>query len=320
MKRSYMTAILFILVLAFGLTACGGAKNNKETASGQTSESGTSLSAEPGDAKEAADLYQKLMQKEEDIQSANAKLWEKLFLTIDKDQVVSGDNNNYGDFLLKAIEAAKDQFTADELKILNDGAGQIREIEEKLMALEEKYPDCVKMPGEGESAAAGNAESGQEKFPDFQGKDLDGKEVNSSELFSGNTVTVVNFWFTTCKPCVGELADLDALNQELAQKGGAVVGINAFTLDGDEGAIAEAKEILSKKGAAYQNLWFDSDSDAGRFTAGLYAFPTTYVVDQNGNIVGEPIVGAVTSPEQTKALNALIEQALATCKRNSRPV
>ena len=138
---------------------------------------------------------------------------------------------------------------------------RIREIEEKLMALEEKYPDCVKMPGEGESAAAGNAGSGQEKFPDFQGKDLDGKEVNSSELFSGNTVTVVNFWFTTCKPCVGELADLDALNQELAQKGGAVVGINAFTLDGDEGAIAEAKEILSKKGASYQNLWFDSDSD-----------------------------------------------------------
>ena len=141
MKRSNMTAILLILVLAFSLTACGGAKNNKETASGQTSESGTSLSAELGDDKEAADLYQKLMQKEEDIQSANAKLWEKLFLTIDKDQVVSGDNNNYGDFLLKAIEAAKDQFTADELKILNDGAGQIREIEEKLMALEEKYPD-----------------------------------------------------------------------------------------------------------------------------------------------------------------------------------
>lgn len=305
MKRSNMIMFLLILVLAFGLTACGKAKNNRETASGQTSESETLLSAEPGDAKEAADLYQKLMQKEEDIQSANAKLWEKLFLTIDKDQVVSGDNNNYGDFLLKAIEAAKDQFTADELKILNDGAGQIREIEEKLMALEEKYPDCVKMPGEGESA-----ESGQEKFPDFQGKDLDGKDVNSNELFSGNTVTVVNFWFTTCKPCVGELADLDALNQELAQKGGAVVGINAFTLDGDEGAIAEAKEILSKKGAAYQNLWFDSDSDAGRFTAGLYAFPTTYVVDQNGNIVGQPIVGAVTSQEQMKTLHALIEQAL----------
>ena len=77
---------------------------------------------------------------------------------------------------------------------------------------------------------------------------------------------------------------------------------------------------LPRRRRSCQNLWFDSDSDAGRFTAGLYAFPTTYVVDQNGNIVGEPIVGAVTSPEQTKALNALIEQALATCKRNPRPV
>ena len=311
MKRSYMTAILFILVLAFGLTACGGAKNNKETASGQTSESGTSLSAEPGDAKEAADLYQKLMQKEEDIQSANAKLWEKLFLTIDKDQVVSGDNNNYGDFLLKAIEAAKDQFTADELKILNDGAGQIREIEEKLMALEEKYPDCVKMPGEGESAAAGNAGSGQEKFPDFQGKDLDGKEVNSSELFSGNTVTVVNFWFTTCGPCVEELGALDALNKELQEKDGALVGVNTFTLDGNEKAIAEAKEVLKKKGASYQNVYFDSESDAGTFATGVYAYPTTYVVDREGNLVGDPIVGAITEPKQKEALQKLIDQAIA---------
>lgn len=58
------------------------------------------------------------------------------------------------------------------------------------------------------------------KFPSFNGKDLDGNDVNSSDLFSGNTVTVVNFWFTSCKPCVSELADLEALNKELAAKGG----------------------------------------------------------------------------------------------------
>ena len=63
-----------------------------------------------------------------------------------------------------------------------------------------------------------------------------------------NSVTVVNFWFTTCNPCVGELADLEALNKDLAAKGGAVVGINSFTLDGDKTAIAEAKDILAKKG------------------------------------------------------------------------
>ena len=148
------------------------------------------------------------------------------------------------------------------------------------------------------------------KFPSFQGKDLDGNDVNSGELFANNTVTVVNFWFTTCNPCVGELGDLEALNKELAQKGGSVVGINSFTLDGDSKAISEAKDILDKKGITYKNLWFDSSGEAGKFTSGLYSFPTTYVVDKNGNIVGQ-VVGAITSAEQSKTLNALIDQAIA---------
>ena len=255
------------------------------------------------------------MQKEGEIQSEAAELWEKLFLTVDKDNLSITDNNNYGDFLLKIIEDARDQFSEKELKTLNDGAGQIKKIEEKLASLEEKYPDCVNMQGAGDSVDAAQAGmessgNGQNPFPGFQGWDLDGTEVNSSELFAGNTVTVVNFWFTTCKPCVSELPELEALHQELAQKGGAVIGINAFTLDGEEGAISDAKDLLSKKGVSYQNIWFASDSEAGKFTSGLYAFPTTYVVDNNGNIVGEPIVGAVTAPDQIKALQALIDQAI----------
>ena len=58
-----------------------------------------------------------------------------------------------------------------------------------------------------------------QKFPAFEGKDLDGNTVKSDELFSGNAVTVVNFWFTTCNPCVGELADLDALNKRTGGEG-----------------------------------------------------------------------------------------------------
>ena len=139
------------------------------------------------------------------------------------------------------------------------------------------------------------------KFPAFDGKDLDGNEVKSSTLFAGNTVTVVNFWFTTCSPCVGELAE----------KGGAVVGINSFTLDGDKTAISDAKDILTKKGVSYKNIWFDSKSEAGEFTSGLYSYPTTYVVDKNGNIVGEPIVGAITAKKQAETLQKLIDQAIA---------
>lgn len=159
-------------------------------------------------------------------------------------------------------------------------------------------------------AAAGTAGDSAEVFPSFEGQDLDGNPVDSATLFSNNAVTVVNFWFTTCKPCVGELPDLEALHQELAKKGGAVIGINAFTLDSNAKEIEDAKSILEQQGVTYPNIWFASNSDAGLFTAGLYAFPTTYVVDRNGRIVGDPIVGAISSDAQMKKLNALIDQAL----------
>ena len=217
------------------------------------------------------------------------------------------DGKNYGDFLLDTIEGAKDQFAADELKTLKAGAQQVKEVEDKLMALEKEFPGCGSTPGEGESVDASTAgmtndESGETKFPSFKGKDLDGNDVSSDELFAKNKVTVMNFWFTTCKPCVGELGDLEQLNKELAEKGGQVVGVNSFTLDGNKDDIADAKDVLSKKGVTYKNIWFKSDSEAGKLTSNLFSFPTTYVIDQNGNIVGEPIVGAISSAEQRAAL------------------
>ena len=64
----------------------------------------------------------------------------------------------------------------------------------------------------------------------------------------------------------------------------------------------------------YKNVWFDSNGEAGKFTSGLYTFPTTYVVDKNGNIVGEPIVGAITGKNQAETLRKLIDQAIANSK------
>ena len=268
---------------------------------------------------EATKLHQQLMAQETAILSENSALWEKVFMSANKGSTMIEDGSNYGDFLLNTIEGAKDQFKANELKLLREGAEQIREIEGKLTVLEQKYPGCGKKPSDGDMSVP--AENGKPtgkddlmKFPAFEGKDLDGNEVKSSTLFAGNTVTVVNFWFTTCSPCVGELADLEALNKELAEKGGAVVGINSFTLDGDKAAISDAKNILAKKGVTYKNVWFDSKSEAGTFTSGLYTFPTTYVVDKNGNIVGEPIVGAITGKKQAETLRKLIDQAIANSK------
>ena len=319
MKITKIITVLTAFLLIFSIAACGTGKDNKKDDGNKKAEITDLMATDPGTKDEAADLHQKLMEQENAILSENSALWEKVFLSANKGMAMIEDGGNYGDFLLKTIDGAKDQFKADELKLLNDGAEQIREIEGKLTILEQKFPGCGNKPSDGDMSVP--AENGKPiekddlmKFPAFDGKDLDGNEVKSSTLFAGNTVTVVNFWFTTCSPCVGELADLEALNKQLAEKGGAVVGINSFTLDGDETAISEAKDILTKKGVSYKNVWFDSKSEAGEFTSGLFSYPTTYVVDKNGNIVGEPIVGAITAKKQAETLQKLIDQAIENSK------
>ena len=292
MKLKKMTALLLATLMVLSLAACGAKGDSKTENSGDTAQT-----------EEAAATHKSLMDRENEILSENTELWEKVFLAADKGMAMIEDGKNYGDFLLDTIESAKDQFSDEEYALLKKSAQEISEIENKLTELEKQHPEILNE----ETDANGDVQ----KFPSFEGKDLDGNEVKSDELFSANAVTVVNFWFTTCSPCVGELGELDALNKELADKGGALIGVNAFTLDGDETAIAEAKEVLAKKGAAYQNVYFDSSSPAGAFTANIFAFPTTYVVDRNGNIVGEPIVGAITEKNQAETLQSLIDQAIA---------
>ena len=353
MNTKKLMTLLLAVVLVLSLAACGA----------KGSDHMDGMDNEPKNAEEAAAMHKELTAQEAAILAENTALWEKVFMAADKGKIMMEDGKNYGDFLLETINAAKDQFSADELKLLQSEAEKIRDIGNKLAALEEKYPEIVQksldsdmnmptdkdmdtMPDSGskdnktdggntgnktDSGSTGNTpdngstgnktdsgstgkttdDSSLPKFPAFEGKDLDGNTVKSSDLFSGNAVTVVNFWFTTCGPCVGELGDLDALNKELSGKGGALIGINAFTLDGNEAAISDAKDVLTQSGATYQNVYFDSGSEAGKFVESIYAYPTTYVVNRSGRIVGDPIVGAITSKAQADALQAQIDKALA---------
>ena len=322
-----LLALIMTVLLVLIMAACGekdGNKtdnmNNKDNMGGMDNMGGddSSMDNEPKNADEATAMHKELMAQENAILSANTELWEKVFMAADKGMTMQEDGKNYGDFLLKTIESAKDQFTADELKLIQGEAEKIREIENKLAMIEKKYPEAAQQSTDGAmSVPAGSDmttppdDGSMQKFPAFEGKDLNGNTVKSDELFSANAVTVVNFWFTTCNPCVGELSELDALNKELAKKGGALIGVNTFTLDGNEAAISEAKDVLAKKGVTYQNVYFASDGEAGKFTTNIFAYPTTYVVDRNGNIVGDPIVGAITEKKQAETLQKLIDQALA---------
>ena len=319
MSIKKIIALFITALMVLALAACTAQKGGNDMKDG------------PKSLEEAAKMYNELMQQENDILSKNTDLWEKVFASADKSMIMQEDGKNYGDFLLATIESAKDKFSDKEYKMLKDGGEKIREIENELKKLESKYPDVAQaamgggnnmsVPADGsmDITAGGNInmpaeKSNMNKFPSFVGKDLDGNDVKIDDIFSANAVTVVNFWFTTCGPCVGELSELDALNKELAEKGGKLIGVNSFTLDGNQTAISEAKEVLAKKGASYQNVYFDSDSEAGKFTAGIFAYPTTYVVDRNGNIVGDPIVGAITEKKQGETLNKLIEQTIAADK------
>ena len=315
MNAKKILALLLGAMMLLALAACGAKDNDKQA---DMSGDSSAMTGEPKTAEEALALHKELLERENALLSENAELWEKVFMAADKGMTMQEDGKNYGDFLLDTVEDAKEQFTDKEYAWLKESAAEISNIENKLTELEEKYPEIMQKSMDGDmSMPAGSDTStppddgSMQKFPAFEGKDLDGNTVKSDELFSGNAVTVVNFWFTTCNPCVGELAELDALNKELAEKGGSLIGVNTFTLDGDEAAISEAKDVLAKKGATYQNVYFDSDGEAGKFTTNIFAYPTTYVVDRSGNIVGEPIVGAITEKKQAETLQKLIEQALA---------
>ncbi len=315
MNAKKILALLLGAMMLLSLAACGAKGNDKQV---DMSGGGSAMTSEPKTAEEALTLHKELLEQENAILSENAELWEKVYMEADKGMAMIEDGKNYGDFLLDTVEAAKEQFTDKEYEWLKESTTEISNIENKLTELEKKYPEIMQKSMDGAmSMPAGSDTSNppddgsMQKFPAFEGKDLDGNTVKSEELFSGNAVTVVNFWFTTCNPCVGELAELDALNKELAEKGGALIGVNTFTLDGDKAAIADAKDVLMKKGATYQNVYFDSDGEAGKFTTNIFAYPTTYVVDRSGNIVGEPIVGAVTGKAQAEALQAQIDKALA---------
>ena len=291
MNFKKIITLLLAFTLTLSLAACGSKGDGD---------------AQGATAEEIYAQIQELADKENAIMEENLELWQKLFAAMNEKRDEIPDESNYGAYLLAALDLVKDQFTEDELKTLTEGSEQIRDLEDQIQPLQEQYA-ALQPAGDGEN---GDMSAAVPTFPTFTGKDLDGNDVDNS-IFSQNAVTVVNFWFSGCKPCVAELGELDKLNQTAKQQGGEVIGINTETLDGGADAIATAKEILQTKGATYRNIYFDSSSDAGTFALGIMAFPTTYVFDRNGNAVGEPLLGGIDNADNLAQLQKNIDAALA---------
>lgn len=295
MKKNLIVTLATCMVFSLSLSGCGTAT---DSASSTSSTSSTTSGESSSKVEISAKSEQDLIEEENDILEKNKNLWEKVFASMNKNVTDDMLNSNYGDILIAAVENAKDQFSDAEYEILKSDAEQIRKIEDEIAALP------TDSGNEPTNAAAGSS------FPQFEGNDLDGNKVDSG-IFAENAVTVVNFWFNECKPCVEELSEMNALNDRIKEQGGEVIGVNVGTLDGNEGNIATAKQILETKGAKYRNIYFASNSDAGKFALGVTAFPTTYVIDRNGNIVGEALLGGIDNDDNLNTLQNTIDEVLA---------
>jgi len=294
MKNKLSFISIFTLCIALSLTACGVKQSSTTDSKNTQTEAGSEASGKSDSRLD--DLYQ----QENQLFADHADVWNKAFGMMNKSD--ADPNGNYADYLAGTVESNKDSFTDDELKTLNEDIETIRKIEEQIAELENGNTSS-------DDSNAKNDSEEASPFRDFSGQDYDGNTVDES-LFSKNAVTVVNFWFTGCKPCVAELSKLNELNDAIKSMGGEVVGINTETFDGNQDAIKEAAAVLESQGAKYRNLSIDSASAAGKYASDIMAFPTTILVDRNGNIVGEPMLGGIDNQENYDTLMKQIQSVM----------
>ena len=300
MKLKRVIAASLAISVLFAFTGCGSSSTTDNT------KQESSSTTETGSTDELNEKLNDLYQQENQLFADHKDAWDKAFGLMSKSTAVNAKNENYADVLANTVESNKDSFSEEEYETLSKDIETIRGIEEEIAKLEKEIDTSESSDS---SSSKSDESTGVGVFRDFKGKDLDGNDVDDS-LFAKNKVTVVNFWFSGCKPCVGELSKLNELNETLKEMGGEVVGINTDTLDNNEDGIKEAKEILKAQGASYKNLTFDSDSTVGKYAGNIMAFPTTVLVDKDGNIVGKPFMGGIDDQSNYDKLMKQIKSAI----------
>lgn len=298
MKLKKVIAASLAISVLFAFTGCGNSSSTTNTK--QESSSTTETGSTDELNKKLDDLYQ----QENQLFADHKDAWDKVFGLMNKNTDGDAMNENYADFLASTVESNKDSFSEEEYETLSKDIETIHGIEEEIAKLEKEIA-----ASESSDNSSSKSDESTGVFQGFKGKDLDGNDVDDS-LFAKNKVTVVNFWFSGCKPCVGELSKLNELNETLKEMGGEVVGINTDTLDNNEAGIKEAKEILKAQGASYKNLTFNSNSTVGKYAGNIMAFPTTVLVDKDGNIVGEPFMGGIDDQSNYDQLMKQIQSVL----------
>ena len=142
----------------------------------------------------------------------------------------------------------------------------------------------------------------------FEAKDQEGKKF-TNEDFKNYDATVINLWFTGCSACIEEMPELNKVADDLKKD----KKVNFITLctdaEYDQSTMDAFKRIVGENKPTYQALGIKQEGEIKKYLDHVFAYPTTSVVDKNGNIVGEDVVGAITSDDQIAKLKANIDLA-----------
>ena len=120
------------------------------------------------------------------------------------------------------------------------------------------------------------------KAIDFKLKDQYGKEHTLSE-YKGKVV-FINFWGTWCPPCRSELPNIEEIYKQYNENKNDVIILTITNPGGQEKSISGIKSFVKKNKFTFPVL-FDETGDTFR-EYGISSFPTTYMIDKNGNVHG----------------------------------
>lgn len=179
-----------------------------------------------------------------------------------------------------------------------------------LAACSAETPQAAATPA---AASAASAEETGAATGTFSAVDFDGEEV-TEEIFAQADLTLVNVWATWCGPCISELPGLEAISRSNIP-GFQVVGIvydlyDPATGHVDASAFETAEYIEAELSLTYTNIIPDKTLYEG-LLGSLQAFPTTFFVNSEGYLVGDPVVGSQTEASWEQIIGERLSESAA---------
>ena len=235
-------------------------------------------------------------------------------------------NNIYTIIMLGLALAAcqnNSQQASDE-KMKNETKTEMSEQNKDEMKNEDQKADEKEMPEADNKEAKDDKDMTMEEtdptkmadkkmLPNFTAKDQDGNPYSNEDI-AKNDATVINLWFTGCSACIEEMDEVNELADELKKEDGVDFVSMCTDVNYDESTKEAYERIIKDKKPTYKALAVDYEGDMKEYLEGIFVYPTTIVVDKNGNIIGDPIEGTLVSEDQQAKLKENIKMAIESSK------